>query len=628
MASTVSEAISTPQAAEDKAAWLTSFPEKNPNPIVELDARMSVLCYFNPAALQMFPDLETAGVAHPFLAEVRSVVGGLRGNPFDVLRCEVEVDGRHFSQTISSLPDLGRVRVYCSEITGRRQAEEEQWRLAAIVNSSDDAIIGETLNGVITNWNSGAERVFGYSAAEVVGIPVLVLIPPERASEEAEFLARIARGERVEQFETVRVRKDGRHIPISVTISPIRDRSGVIVGASKVARDITAQKTVEERLRSSLKEVSDFKAALDEATIVAITDPQGKITYVNDKFCAIAKYTRAELLGQDHRILNSGFHTKDFIRGLWVTIRRGRVWKGEIKNRAKDETLYWVETTIVPFLDEDGKPYQYVALSSEITNRKLTEERTEEFHTTRLMSQAEALRRANEALERSNVELQQFAYIASHDLQTPLRNISGFIQLIKLNYVDKLDDQAKDWIRRTIQSCEQMHTLIRDVLAYSRVDSKARPFQSIPLREAFEDAFSALETSIYELGGRVTCGELPTVMGDRSQLAQLLQNLIGNGLKYHGSEPPHVHVSATRQGHEWVISVKDNGIGIALRHQERIFEIFRRLHNQQEYPGTGIGLAICRRVVHRHGGRLWVESEVGRGSNFLFTIPRQTPTPP
>jgi PAS domain S-box-containing protein len=628
VADIVSATSKNPQTTEDKAAWFASFPEKNPNPIVELDTNLRVLHYANPAARQMFPDLEAAGVAHPFLAEVRSVIDALRGNFFDVLRCEVQVDGRHFSQTISYLPQLERVRVYGAEITERRQAEEEQWRLAAIVNNSDDPIIGESLNGTITIWNPAAERVFGYSAAEIVGCSMLVLISPERVDEETEFLVRIARGERVEQFETVRVRKDGRPIPVSVTISPIRDRSGHIVGASKVMRDITAQKTVEERLRASLKEVSDFKAALDEAAIVAITDPQGKITYVNDKFCAISKYTRGEILGQDHRLLNSGFHSKDFIRGLWVTIRRGKIWKGEIKNRAKDESYYWVDTTIVPFLDEDGKPYQYVALSSEITNRKLAEERTEEFHTTRLMNQAEALRRANEALERSNVELQQFAYVASHDLQTPLRNISGFIQLIKLNYVDKLDDQAKDWIRRTIQSCEQMHTLIRDVLAYSRVDSKARPFQPTPLREVFQDAYSALETSIYELGGRVTCGDLPTVMGDRSQLAQLLQNLIGNGLKYHGSEPPHVHVTATRQGNDWLISVKDNGIGIALRHQERIFEIFRRLHSQQDYPGTGIGLAICRRVVHRHGGRLWVESEVGRGSNFLFTIPRQTPTPP
>jgi light-regulated signal transduction histidine kinase (bacteriophytochrome) len=238
------------------------------------------------------------------------------------------------------------------------------------------------------------------------------------------------------------------------------------------------------------------------------------------------------------------------------------------------------------------------------------------------------LTHSNEALEQSNVELAQFAYVASHDLQTPLRNISGFVQLLHENYADKLDKKASDWIRRTVQAAEQMHTLIRDVLEYSRVDSRERPFEPVSLRDVFHDSVGLLEASIRHAGGEVTREELPTVMGDRSQLVQLLQNLIGNGLKYHGEKPPRVHVSARRDGNEWTISIQDNGIGIAPRHQERIFEIFKRLHNQQEYPGTGIGLAVCRRVVHRHGGKIRVESEAGRGSVFKFTIPEtNTETP-
>ncbi|MDB6037245.1 MAG: multi-sensor signal transduction histidine kinase, partial [Verrucomicrobiales bacterium] len=233
------------------------------------------------------------------------------------------------------------------------------------------------------------------------------------------------------------------------------------------------------------------------------------------------------------------------------------------------------------------------------------------------------LKQSNEALERSNVELAQFAYIASHDLQTPLRNISGFVQLIKLNYADKLDERGRDWIRRAVQSAEQMHTLIRDVLEYSRVDSRARPFELVSLREVFNDAVGLLEASIRDAGGEVTRGELPTVIGDRSQLVQLLQNLIGNGLKYRSEKTPHVHVSAQCGGHEWTISISDNGMGIAPRHYERIFEIFKRLHNQQEYPGTGIGLAVCRRVVNRHAGKIWVESRSDQGSTFNFTIPER-----
>jgi PAS domain S-box-containing protein len=458
-------------------------------------------------------------------------------------------------------------------------------------------------------------------------------------------------------------------------------------------------KCPDEQLKSSLNEIRDLKNALNEHAIVAITDPEGKITYVNDKFCAISKYSREELVGRDHRILNSGFHSNEFICNLWTTIGAGKVWKGEIKNQAKDGSFFWVDTTIVPFLNEDGKTYQYVAIRADITERKqlllkerqsndaleaankefayqvkekgkradelaaIVEERTlankelafqvaekgkradelavivEErtaadvelaFQVAEKGKRADELvlinaelKQSNEALERSNVELAQFAYIASHDLQTPLRNISGFVQLIKLNYADKLDERGRDWIRRAVQSAEQMHTLIRDVLEYSRVDSRARPFELVSLREVFNDAVGLLEASIRDAGGEVTRGELPTVIGDRSQLVQLLQNLIGNGLKYRSEKTPHVHVSAQCGGHEWTISISDNGMGIAPRHYERIFEIFKRLHNQQEYPGTGIGLAVCRRVVNRHAGKIWVESRSDQGSTFNFTIPER-----
>lgn len=369
-------------------------------------------------------------------------------------------------------------------------------------------------------------------------------------------------------------------------------------------------------MQATLNELHDIKAALDAHSIVAITDAVGGITYVNDKFCRISKYSRKELLGQDHRLINSGYHPKAFFTDLWRTIARGKVWRGEIKNRAKDGSFYWVDTTIFPFLNEAGKPVQYIAIRTEVTARKADEEK--------LAQQAEELKRSNEALERNNLELQQFAYVTSHDLQTPLRSISGFVQLLRMKYADKLDEQAKDWIRRTILATQWMQTLIEDVLTYSRVDSLVRPFEPISFRDVFDDAVALLEASIRDSGGQVTCDELPTVMGDRSQLTQLMQNLIGNGLKYHGKEPPRVHVSSKRDGSEWIFSVLDNGIGIAPKHHERIFEIFRRLHHPQEYPGTGIGLAVCRRVVHRHGGKIWVESEFGHGSDFKFTIPGRT----
>ncbi len=202
-----------------------------------------------------------------------------------------------------------------------------------------------------------------------------------------------------------------------------------------------------------------------------------------------------------------------------------------------------------------------------------------------------------------------------------MRTIASFVELLQTTYADRLDSQAIDWFRRTTQSIRDLQTLVRDLLEYSRVDSQAHPFERVSLRDVFAHAVALLDSSVRESGAEVTCGELPAVMGDRSQLVQLMLNLIGNGLKYRGKEPPRVQVSAQRNGDQWRIAVRDNGIGIAPKHQARIFEIFQRLHDQQEYPGTGIGLAVCRRVVHRHGGRIWVESEPGHGSVFCFTLP-------
>ena len=234
----------------------------------------------------------------------------------------------------------------------------------------------------------------------------------------------------------------------------------------------------------------------------------------------------------------------------------------------------------------------------------------------------EELTRANHALEMSNLDLKRFAYVASHDLQTPLRSISGFVQLIRSEYAGRLDAQADDWIQRTVHATQILQTSIQDLLAYSRVDAEPHPFVQVSFRAIFDDAVLLLRAPIEDSAARVTCGELPTLMGDRSQLTQLMQNLIGNALKYRG-DAPDVHVSAQRNDTEWVFSVRDNGIGIDPRYHERIFEIFQRLHNQQQYPGSGIGLAVCRRVVHRHGGRIWVESEPGSGSIFYFTIPER-----
>jgi PAS domain S-box-containing protein len=295
--------------------------------------------------------------------------------------------------------------------------------------------------------------------------------------------------------------------------------------------------------------------------------------------------------------------------------REDQDYRSTFRLRCQDGSYRWMLAQGRAEFDASGTPLRMIGVHVDITERIETEEELKRLNL--------ALEHANVALQESNLDLQQFAYVASHDLQTPLRAIAGFSQFLQKDYYGKIDERANDYINRIVGGVKRMQKMIDDLLEFSRVESRAAPFEVVALNQVFEDAVGLLQASILDTGATVTRDDLPSVNGDPAQLSQLLTNLIGNAIKYH-HELPVVHVSAVEQDASyWTISIRDNGIGIAEKDHERIFEVFRRLHSRDQYPGTGIGLAVCRRIVKRHGGKIWVESKLGEGSTFHISLPRQ-----
>jgi light-regulated signal transduction histidine kinase (bacteriophytochrome) len=261
----------------------------------------------------------------------------------------------------------------------------------------------------------------------------------------------------------------------------------------------------------------------------------------------------------------------------------------------------------------------------------LVKQRTAEFEAANAQLQGEVaqrkrteteLRRTAAELERSNCDLEQFAYVASHDLQEPLRAISGYLKLLQQRFPEHVDTKAREYVGGVVEAAGRMQTLIRDLLAFARVGSPSTSTEAVDLNKALADALRNLGAATESAGATVSSERLPLVSLDYSLAVQLFQNLIGNAIKFRGLEPPQVHVSAREEGDQCVVSVRDNGIGIDPHYHQRIFQVFQRLHTRKQYPGTGIGLALCKRIVERSGGRIWVESQIGNGSVFCFALPR------
>ncbi|MGA8836958.1 MAG: PAS domain S-box protein [Candidatus Sulfotelmatobacter sp.] len=528
-------------------------------------------------------------------------------------------------------------------ISARKAAEKHlaqmEGRYRGLLEAAPDAMVVVNQAGEIVLLNVQAEKQFGYRRDELVSQKVKNIIPEgfaERLISDATRSVADALAQQIGMgIELSGRRKDGSEFPIEIMLSPLESAEGILVTAA--IRNISGRKAAEKHLVQMEGRYRGLLEAAPDAMVVV--NQTGEIVLLNVQAEKQFGYRRDELVGQKVKnIIPEGFAERlisDATRSVADALAQQIGMGIELSGRRKDGSEFPIEIMLSPLESAEG--ILVTAAIRNISARKKSEQANTQLENQatvmrgahdelelRVSERTKELAFANQVLEQSNLELKQFAYIASHDLQSPLRSISGFVQLLKMEYEDKLSEEAADWIRRTVQSIGQMQTLIRDLLSYSRVDARSVPFTQIPFLDIVNDALTLLESSIRDSGGRVTWNQLPDVMGDRSQLVQLIQNLVGNALTYRGDKPPHIHLSAERSGKEWVFSVRDNGIGIDTKHHEQIFEIFKRLHDQKDYPGTGIGLAVCRRVVNRHGGRIWVQSEPGLGSTFLFTIPEGT----
>lgn len=371
-----------------------------------------------------------------------------------------------------------------------------------------------------------------------------------------------------------------------------------------VVHDITG-------IKQTHKELIKLNAAINQSpSIVALTDTNGYLEYVNPKFTEVTGYTFNEVINQNPRILKSGDINSEMYKELWSTICSGKTWKGEFTNRKKSGEIYWEGATIAPVKDENGKTINYLKLSQDITEKKLMEIE---------------LIKEKESLISSNKELEQFAYIASHDLQEPLRIISSFAQLLELKHSQRLNEEAKDYIRYIVTGTKRMQNLVRGLLEYSRISSVFKDRKPVNLKQPLNDALYNLNISISEAKADIRINDLPVVIIEPDQIAQIFQNLIGNSLKFRSeTEKCIIEIGCEKNtdSGEFIIFVKDNGIGIEKSDLEKIFVIFKRLTSATNKPGEGLGLAICKRIIEKQGGKIWAESKgKGTGTVFKFSLP-------
>lgn len=475
---------------------------------------------------------------------------------------------------------------------------EDRYRM--IFNHSPLGIVHFDQDGIILDCNEPFLKIMGAPRERVLGFDMVnsTQDPAMRAAVQAALSGESGHYEGEYLSVTGKKRTQLRAIYNSLI-----SEEGKFLGAVALFEDITETRRAEEALKESEQRYRTLVETMNEGLL--IRNEQDSITYVNERLCQMWGYSREEILGHP----STDFLDLDNQRILLeqrVKRREGSDEPYEITWTTRDGRK--VPTIMSPkaLFDHDGTFRGSFGVLTDISTRKEAEE---------------ALARQTRELERSNAELQQFAYVASHDMQEPLRMIASYVQLLARRYKGRLDEDADEFIAYAVDGAKRMQTMINDLLAYSRVGRIGGEFVATDYEKVLEWAMQNLEAAIEESRAIITHDPLPTLVVNGSLMGLLFQNLISNALKFQGPDPPRIHIAAKQQGKEWLFTVRDNGIGFDPQYNDRIFIIFQRLHGKGVYPGTGIGLAICKKIVEYHGGQIWAHSEPGKESTFSFSIP-------
>ncbi|MGH7873459.1 MAG: sensor histidine kinase [Candidatus Binatia bacterium] len=485
-------------------------------------------------------------------------------------------------------------------------------RTKLILQSAGEGIFGLDRDNQITFINGAAEEMLLLNPGENVGADIRSIIK-RIGSEDGAFAGDLAslltpldNGIPRSGSNEIFWRADGVNFPVDYHSAPIIDQ-GELTGLVVTFSDVSARNRAEQSLQTSEKKFRVLAETANDA--IVSSDGRGSIIYFNKTAERIFGYHASEVSGIPLALLMAkegrDHQKQEGIEQFMFTAEpEGAEKPVELVGKRKNGSEFPIELSLANWKTSDDR--YFTAIIRDITERK-------QIHNTLAEKAA--------ALAQSNQELEQFAYVASHDLQEPLRMITGYTQLLAKRYQGRLDQDADEYIAYAIDGAKRMQTLINDLLAYSRVGTRGKEFARTGCEAILNTTLTNLQVAIQESGAVVTHDVLPAVVCDSGQIGQLLQNLIGNAIKYRNSRAPEIHVGCKPDDGRWAFWVKDNGIGIAPEYAERIFAIFQRLHTREQYPGTGIGLAVCKKIVERHGGKIWVDSTLGEGATFHFTLP-------